>query len=276
VGAGVGLEGDLQAPVAEGADGPLGLLDRNPAVPFAMDDQDSKPPAILDPAEGSETAREPAIDGDDSGEPLGVRHGHSISHGRTFADSDEEDPLGMNVQRAASLADGIEDPVFKDVDRIRLLGEQASAKNFGIGESWAGWGTVATGKVRPPAVAAGPALTGDDFGASQAQAHVVPPAHRGHRLYHLLLVAPSSVEQDQERIRIIRLVSLWDIPGLDERASHGVRAERRCVPPVVGHPKVLPSCCMPEGWLTLIPTFERSESSTADTLFEIRSPVAQV
>ena len=134
---------------------------------------------------------------------------------------DQEDALGMDVQGAAGPADGGEDAVLEAVDSIGLGGGEAAAEDLGVAGAGRPGGPLAATEVGPPAVARRPPLAGDDLGAPQAQADVIPPAHRRHRPDHLLLVAAPGVEQDQERIRIVRLVPLGDEPRLDERARPG-------------------------------------------------------
>ena len=62
----------------------------------------------LDPAERPQANREPAIDCDDSGKPLGIGQTEPVSQRSTLTAADQENSLGMNVKQPTRLQDGRE------------------------------------------------------------------------------------------------------------------------------------------------------------------------
>ncbi len=127
----------FRPPGAEGGDVSPHRTDRDARIPLAVDDQDAELATGLEPGERTEPAWNPAIDGDDSGEPFGVREAESIGDGRPFADADEEDPFGMDMESASRLADRGEDAFFEQVGGVeRPL--KASPNDLGFGGRWRG------------------------------------------------------------------------------------------------------------------------------------------
>ena len=98
---------------------------------------------------------------------------------------------------------------------------------------------------RPPAIgllelasptkAHQPVALGNQLRTSQTQTHVVTPAQCGHAPDQLLFIASSAVQQDQERVGIIRLILPGDESCLYQRAGPCTRRTQRCVQPIEIH-----------------------------------------
>jgi len=158
-----------------------------------------------------------------AGEPLGIGQAEAVGDGRALADADQEDPLGMHVQRPAHLADRAEDAFLDRVDGPGPAVLEASAQDGQVGRLGGEppLAAVGPGEGGPPAEGGLAVAAGDGLGAAEAQAHVVPPAHRRHRAHHLLFVGAAAVEHGQERVGVVRLVPLRDESRLDERGHAG-------------------------------------------------------
>ena len=133
VGGRIGLEGDPQSSGAEGCHVASGGGEGMPGVPGAVDHQDGQVPAGLHSPQGQEAVRQPAVDRDHAGESFGVTEAEAVGGGRPLAAAHQEDPLGMNVQQAASLPDRGEDAFLEAVDVIRLGIEEGAANDLGFG-----------------------------------------------------------------------------------------------------------------------------------------------
>ena len=134
MGTGIGLEGDSKTAGAERSDIAAGGADRNAGIPFAVDDQDTKFAAGLEPTQGGEAARDPAVDGNNAGKPLGVTKAQTVGHRRTLADPDQVNSLGVDVKRPAGLTDRREDAVFEQVDRVGKRLQEPPPDELAFGE----------------------------------------------------------------------------------------------------------------------------------------------
>ena len=133
MGAGIGLEGDAESAGAKGRDVVAGVVERDLGVPGAVHDQDGEVATGLEPAQGPQADRQPAVDGDDAGEPLGKGQAEPVGDRGPFAATDQEDPLGVDVQQLAGLEDRREDGLFQTVERFGLRVEQDASDDLGFG-----------------------------------------------------------------------------------------------------------------------------------------------
>ena len=78
--------------------------------------------------------------------------------------------------------------------------------------------------VVPPAVAGRPSAASRALRAAQADADVVAPAQPRGQPQHLLLVAAVAVEEDQQRVRVVRLVAGRQ-EGADRQRVRGLDSE---------------------------------------------------
>ena len=122
-----------------------------------MDDQDAKLATGFEPTQRAEAPGEPAIDGDHTGESLGVAEPEPVGDRGPFADPDEEDPLGVDVKCPAGLPDRGENAVLQRVDRVGRAVEESSTNDlrFGEGRDRPWRVVIGPSEVRAPAMTVG-------------------------------------------------------------------------------------------------------------------------
>src|SRR5579884_1877053 len=152
--------------------------------------------AHLRPAEERPSAsRHDAIQRDNAREFLGECQAQAVSQRGPFADASQVDALGMYVVVPARLLNSLEDVVLNQRVRAR----------FG------------TPGVAEAAIAAG--LHG--LKAPQADTDEVPPAQPGRQAEHLGFTAAVAVQEDHQRVGVIRFVAGW------QEGPHGQASRER-------------------------------------------------
>ena len=132
MGARIGLEGNLETPRAEGGDVASDTTDRNACIPFAMNDENLEISASFQSAQGTETGGHPSVNRNDAGESFGKGQTKSISNGSALADTHEENPLGMHVERPAGFSDRRQYVIFEQIHRVGGGTRYSSANDLGL------------------------------------------------------------------------------------------------------------------------------------------------
>ena len=93
-------------------------------VPCSVNYQNRQVAAGFHSSQRSKSARYPAVDRDHPREPLGECQTQPVGQGSSLSTAHQENPLGMDMQQAASFSDGRENCLLQAIDVIGLGVEQ--------------------------------------------------------------------------------------------------------------------------------------------------------